>query len=654
MDKFNYLRTSLRDDALLQINRIQVTAMNYSLAWSTLEAKYENHKLIAQEHLKALFAAPVMQEECFEGLNALLSTFKINLQQLEKLGQKTNNWSTLLAFMLSQKLDAKTYRLWETHHASKNVPSYEVMVEFLENHCSILQSTASRSGNELHRRATISHSIATLERFCPICHYGQHNTEQCSRFSRMRVIDRKVLVRRLGLCFNCLTSGHFVADCSQRSCLRCGQHHHVLLHPYTPNQNSQFNVQNFSEDSRRPQRADSRTRRQPYTEHAQSRMISNQSPQNNSPPPQQPPPTNTPTLSHHTSTLLSTLQNSHTAILSTAMVMLSDYNGNSVLARALLDNGSQISIITENLSRKLGFERFRENVAVKGVGGSTRISKESVLARVASRTSSFRTGEIKFVVLPQITMNLPHKTFDVNTWEFSSSIRLADPTFNESSSVDLIIGVCTFYDLLLAEQMRITDAGPILQNTKLGWIVAGELPETPVVTSSGISPTLACNEVLPQSNEVWESESTGTKIEESTSEYVFDHTTTKVFDGKSDASYSERFLLKQFLKVLTKNVVFFVLYLVSFAAAEMFDLNICWSPFIVLVNMLLQELCEVKLVCDESCEIGHWFCRVKIKYCSLRTVDSTMVPLLQKHDRMRDSTASRKGSTTDYITNPYP
>lgn len=143
IDKFNYLRSSLKDDALCEINQIQVTAANYALAWGILESKFENHKLIAQEHLKALFTVAPMKCESFQGLNHLLMTFKINLQQLEKLDEDPAQWSTLLAFMLSQKLDDDTLRLWETHHSSKNIPSYTSMVNFLENHCSILQSTSA-------------------------------------------------------------------------------------------------------------------------------------------------------------------------------------------------------------------------------------------------------------------------------------------------------------------------------------------------------------------------------------------------------------------------------------------------------------------------------------------------------------------------------
>ncbi|XP_055614143.1 uncharacterized protein LOC129760517, partial [Uranotaenia lowii] len=396
MDKFNYLRTSLRDDALLQINQIQVSAINYNLAWSVLESKYENHKLIAQEHMKALLAAPAMQIESFEGLNALLTTFKTNLQQLEKLGLRTSDWSTLLAFMLSQKLDTETYRLWETHHASKDVPSFEAMAEFLENLCSILQSTASRNifENQWNSR---------IVRVVPVRSVDNAITTICIHILRIKI---------------------------------AGQISQASLKPL---------------------------------EDLNARIVK-----------QEPPPTNTPTVSHHTTTLLSTQQNTHTAILSTAIVKLADSNGNTVSARALLDNGSQICLMTEDLSKKLNFVRFRESLPVKGVGGCTNVSKESVLARVLSCTSPFTTAERKFYVLPQITLDLPQSSINVSTWKLPPSISLADPEFNQSSPVDIVIGVSLFYDVLLPNQMKIDDAGLMLQNTRLGWIVAGELPETPI------------------------------------------------------------------------------------------------------------------------------------------------------------------------------
>ncbi|XP_065079783.1 uncharacterized protein LOC135702685 [Ochlerotatus camptorhynchus] len=555
MDKFNYLRASLRDNALLQINQVQVTAATYHIAWTILETKYENHKLIAQEHLKALFAVPAMRSESFETLNTILMTFKVNLQQLAKLGEITENWSTILAFMLSQKLDTATLRHWETHHASKDIPQYAAMAEFLEQHCAILHSTSGRCGVEQRRpfKSSALHTAIPSTSNCQICNGGQHCIDQCRRFSKMRVVDRKMIIRRLGLCLNCLCSGHFVADCSRRTCAKCGQRHHYLLHPYAPpNSNTQSQPQN---NPNRPQAVNANPQTQPRPPYqvqqqsqsqsqCQSRTNNTQSNPQTSPVlpttsqfTRQPPPTNTPSTSHHTATSHNIQSQRNTALLSTAIVKLADRSGNTILVRALLDNGSQICMITENISQRLNFKRFRENLPVNGVGDSSTVCKQSVLAKILSRYSSFETTEVKFYVLPRITLNLPQHNIDISSWKLPADIRLADPSFFESSAVDAILGVSVFYELLLGEQMRLWETGPILCNTKLGWIMAGEISENPVSTFSvTVATSGTTEEIHEQLARFWELETCRTKsclsIEESTCESIFEQTTTRDHDGR--------------------------------------------------------------------------------------------------------------------------
>ncbi|XP_058839523.1 uncharacterized protein LOC131695003 [Topomyia yanbarensis] len=536
IDKFNYLRASLKDEALLQINQVQVTAATYNIAWTILEAKYENHKLIAQEHLKALFMVPAMKSESFEALNAILMTFKINLQQLEKLGERTDNWSTILAFMMSQKLDNDTLRHWETHHSSKDIPKYSALVEFLENHCSILLSTSSRRGIEYKRpfKAPAVHTAITATSNCSICNGGSHSLEQCRRFNKMRVIDRNMAIRRLGLCLNYLLSGHFVAECTRNPCGKCGQRHHHLLHPFVPSQlggapnTNQNQAQN---NPRRPQAANSQHQSQLQSHtNAQSRTNNSQvNPQQTpvqntvSQPTRQPPPTPTSATSLHTATLHNTVHRRNTTLLSTAIIKLGDRSGNTIIARALLDNGSQICMITENLSKKLNFKRLRENLPVKGVGSSLTISKQSILAKVLSRCSSYETAELKFFVVPQITLNLPQRSFDISSWKVPAEIQLADPKFFVSNTVDVILGVAIFYDLLLNELLQLLDEGPILRNTELGWIVAGEISDDPTTTfSATVATSITTEEVYEQLSRFWELESCRTKsclsIEESACE----------------------------------------------------------------------------------------------------------------------------------------
>ncbi|XP_062541893.1 uncharacterized protein LOC134209887 [Armigeres subalbatus] len=448
IDKFNYLRASLKDEALLQVNQIQVTSSNYTIAWGVLESKFENHKLIAQEHLKALFAVAPMKTESFQALNHILMTFKINLQQLEKLGEDTEQWSTLLAFMLSQKLDDDTLRQWETHHSCKNIPSYKAMVEFLENHCAILQSTSSRKSSEFKKsyKTPVVHAAVSTGS-CIVCNVGSHSVEQCTRFGKMKVVDRKMLARKLGLCLNCLHSGHFVAECSRSTCRKCGQRHHTLLHPYVNDagQGQNVNQSSSQKNNRGPQAANSQFQQSNQaqtrnnSQHLQTTPIPSTSSQNARPPP----PTN-PSTVHHTATPSKTHHHSKTALLSTAIVKLGDRHGNTVLARALLDSGSQISLITENLSQRLNFRRLRENLPVKGVGGSLSVAKQSVLATILSCNSEYKSCEVQFYVLSKITSSLPQQHIDTSSWNLPTGVCLADPKFNEPGAIDVILGVTVF------------------------------------------------------------------------------------------------------------------------------------------------------------------------------------------------------------------
>ncbi|XP_062558087.1 uncharacterized protein LOC134222963 [Armigeres subalbatus] len=527
IDKFNYLRASLKDEALLQVNQIQVTSSNYTIAWGVLESKFENHKLIAQEHLKALFAVAPMKTESFRALNHILMTFKINLQQLEKLGEDTEQWSTL----------------------SKNIPSYKAMVEFLENHCAILQSTSSRKSSEFKKsyKTPIVHAAVSTGS-CIVCNGGSHSVEQCTSFGKMKVVDRKMLARKLGLCLNCLHSGHFVAECSRSTCRKCGQRHHTLLHPYVnvAGQGQNVNQSSSQKNNRGPQAANSQfqqsnqTQTRNNSQHLQTTPIPSISSQYARPPP----PTN-PSTVHHTATQPKTHHHSTSALLSTAIVKLGDCHGNTVLARALLDSGSQISLITENLSQRLNFRRLRENLPVKGVGGSLSVAKQSVLATILSCNSEYKSCEVQFYVLSKITSSLPQQHIDTSSWNLPTGVCLADPNFNEPGAIDVILGVTVFYDLLLSAQLKLSNSGPILRDTELGWIVAGELPETACVSYSTVaSSSVTTEQVFEELSKFWELESCHTKsclsIEESACEAIFEETTARSPDGKFRVQLAKR------------------------------------------------------------------------------------------------------------------
>ncbi|XP_062534605.1 uncharacterized protein LOC134203760 [Armigeres subalbatus] len=235
MDRFTYLRSSLTGDALQEISSVELSAANYPVAWTALEDRYHNQKLIVKAYLDAIFRIEPMRKESFEALSQLISDFEKNLQMLQKMGQNTNGWSTILVHMVCSRLDGVTLRFWESSHNSKEVHVYRNLINFRKNHCALLQLVGSSNFDLKKPKLSVSHSSTSIGR----C--------RCA-FMKLKISERYDAVRRNGLCMNCLSSGHFAQNCSKemnsaqvnttnRHSIRNRNHQHTRKHQpqTTPN-----------------------------------------------------------------------------------------------------------------------------------------------------------------------------------------------------------------------------------------------------------------------------------------------------------------------------------------------------------------------------------------------------------------------------------
>ncbi|XP_058816939.1 uncharacterized protein LOC131680237 [Topomyia yanbarensis] len=101
IDKFSYLISALSKEAKRVVEVIDVTSENYYVAWEMLQRRYENKYLIVKSYVDSLFAVEPMKKECHGSLNHLIDEYERNMMMLERVGEETENWSTLLIFMLS-------------------------------------------------------------------------------------------------------------------------------------------------------------------------------------------------------------------------------------------------------------------------------------------------------------------------------------------------------------------------------------------------------------------------------------------------------------------------------------------------------------------------------------------------------------------------
>jgi hypothetical protein len=80
------------------------------------------------------------------------------------------------------------------------------------------------------------------------------------------------------------------------------------------------------------------------------------------------------------------------------------------------------------------------------------------------------------VVLSSITGNTPASRLDISDWNFPKNLQLADEIFNQSGSIDILFGADLFYEVLCRGRLSRPGNYPVLQETVLGWTVAGKTP----------------------------------------------------------------------------------------------------------------------------------------------------------------------------------
>ncbi|XP_036143903.1 uncharacterized protein LOC118645955 [Monomorium pharaonis] len=317
--------------------------------------------------------------------------------------------------------------------------------------------------------------------------------------SRSASQDRLKQVKALRLCLNCLKGKHMAKDCYAGGCKKCAKRHSTLLHEVRESskedkteKNSLCVTQQVNQD------------KSVDTINACSQVVES--------------------------------VGAYQVLLSTAIVKVKDHTGHYKEGRALLDSGSQSSFITEEFAKALKLKTVDEKVMIKGINQIASKSTKTVNLKIASRFGTFER-DLSCIVLPKITQNLPTVSISTTALEIPRNIKLADPSFNVSNKIDLLIGAESFWELICIGQIKLGVKGPILQKSLVGWLVTGPIGEVKsnkrVQTQCNLSTMAALNETM---NKFWETEnykgSVATNDEESYVEGHFLETYKRQPDGR--------------------------------------------------------------------------------------------------------------------------
>ncbi|CAH2101847.1 unnamed protein product [Euphydryas editha] len=200
--------------------------------------------------------------------------------------------------------------------------------------------------------------------------------------------------------------------------------------------------------------------------------------------------------------------------------------GDYVTMRALLDQGSQVTLITENAAQRLNLPRHKMKAAVTGVGSIMGTSRGMIKLECKSIHSEY-TFQTEALVMHKLINNLPNSTFDAKNWPHLDNIKLADPDFNISGPIDLLLGADIYSNVIIEGVLKHNNNTLVAQQTKLGWILCGATKQFNCLV------TLTQLETLSQ---FWETEEIPSESEPSANdeycEKYYTETTERLSSGR--------------------------------------------------------------------------------------------------------------------------
>lgn len=329
-----------------------------------------------------------------------------------------------------------------------------------------------------------NHTVAQRGPTCVACKEA-HYLFQCESFRAHSPQDRFELVKRHNLCINCLKSTHLAKNCSGGFCKYCQRKHHTLLHiapspvlmaTEAPAYNSLAETENSANQHQTHITTSSIQSHYPFVSLlCEPAVVSVDRSRTSSPPSVKAPSPSFGTVTPPSTVCQTSETSTSTVILYTALIKVRDSYGRSQLARALFDTGSQSSFISESLCQRLALNRTKVNMPISGIGEAVVIARYVVSIVISSRFEA-NDYPVNCLVLPKLTVNLPTTTIDISRWNIPTHLPLADPGFNVSHGIDIIVGAELFSSILQAEQVSFDEQLPVLQKTRFGYIIAGRVP----------------------------------------------------------------------------------------------------------------------------------------------------------------------------------
>ncbi|XP_071582222.1 uncharacterized protein [Temnothorax nylanderi] len=457
VERLHYLRSCLKGPAEKLIRSLTITGENYDRAWALLCQHYENKRELIRSNFATFTAVAKMKAATADELSRVhnAATSAVNAQ--ESIGRPiASHGMDLFNHLVIELFDSRTRLEWESSSGdSFEPPSHDTLMSFISKRILTLNAAnpknTTKPASEPSRSAKTHVAKRSEPSQCPLCK-GKHSLMGCPDFKAKTASERKTVVETNKLCYNCL-GNHLVVKCqSTRNCFTCNLRHHSMLHDaYVSTPKPAAEVSALSAAGKTEDRK--------------------------------------------------------AILLATARVTIADRHGDPHEVRALIDQGSEVSIVSESLVQRLRLPRSRTRVSIFGIGGShSGSTRGKVSLNVTSRTTGDSFTAVAFV-LPRLSLYQGSTNKCSTTWPHLQGLPLADPRFTANDPVELLLGAEVCSTILEDGLRRGEPQTPIAQKTILGWILSGGCGATSLVGHLSSFQGTADRDLAELVRRFWEQES---------------------------------------------------------------------------------------------------------------------------------------------------
>ncbi|XP_076301720.1 uncharacterized protein LOC143219728 [Lasioglossum baleicum] len=417
---------------------IPVTENNFQIAWATLTTRYQNPRRLVTAHLQKLYDIPALSRESADDLLALRDSVCIIRASLQNLNRKPEDlWNDILVHLVSQKLDDTTRRAWKLKISDDvTPPSFDTLSNFIDSRVRGLEEFAESVSSN-----SSMHPVATTELIDDTSH-----------------VHAVTAIKRPSPPCPVCQAPHFFSACPKFAAKNprdrrklSGLYQQVFVSPVSP-------TTPFAPTRRRD------TGGKLYAD-----LV--------------------PTIAEPSTTVL----------LATALVKISVPSGRCVTIRALIDQGSETSFITEAMAHLLRAKRTRVTTTISAVGGiHAGTVRHAVQLQVAHRSSATPAISTIALVLPGLSTYAPKRIRDSQALAHLANLEWADPDPSSRAEIHLLLGADVYHSLILHGVRKGPHGLPVAQETVFGWVISGPIacqaPEA-ATSSAARSQPLDCSTI---------------------------------------------------------------------------------------------------------------------------------------------------------------